>query len=72
MDPEANIHDQVVTAQNIARTWDDCNADGTLTPSQALYAAEQANKLAELVIALHDWRTKGGFDPYTAMSEKQR
>lgn len=25
----------------------------------------QANELAELVLALDEWRTTGGFDPYT-------
>lgn len=55
MDPAANRREQLELAQDIIRTWNDCNADGSLTDSQAIHVSEQAQRLADLVEALHDW-----------------
>ena len=64
MDPKANIKRQRELAKEIHAIWDDCNGDGTLTAEQAEVVADKANELAELVLALDEWRRKGGFDPY--------
>lgn len=64
MDPTANLREQRLIAKDILKVWDDCNADGTLTAKQQDYVSDQAARLAELVIALDNWRLKGGFDPY--------
>lgn len=63
MDPTANLKEQVEVALDIVRTWDDCNADGTLTREMQEHVADQANRLAELVIALDEWIKRGGFLP---------
>ena len=64
MDPIANIKEQRAIAREIQKVWDDCNADGTLTPAQQEHVAERANRLAELVLALDEWQRNGGFSPY--------
>ena len=63
MDPNANLQEQRRIVADIIRTWDDCNADGTLTRGQQAHVAEQANRLAELVQALDQWITRGGVLP---------
>lgn len=55
MDPITNKLEQVSVALEIARIWDDCNADGTLTTGQMEAVADLANRLAELVTALAGW-----------------
>lgn len=57
MDPNANIHEQVALAEKII----------DLEPEQV----EQADidRLAELVVALHEWRESGGFDPYVTADD---
>ncbi len=64
MDPFAHIKEQREVAKAITKIWDDCNGDGTLTEKQLEAVADHANRLAELVIALDEWRMKDGFDPY--------
>lgn len=54
MDPHANIQEQVTTARAIIQRAD----DGFTTDSA------EAIRLAELVIALDEWMTSGGFSPY--------
>ncbi len=63
MDPNANLAEQLKIAKDIEKVWDDCNADGTLTREMSEHVAEQANRLAELVLALDGWLTSGGFPP---------
>lgn len=48
MDPDANLKDQLTIAAMIA--------DGTAKP-------HHVDRLAELVIALHEWIAGGGFLP---------
>ena len=51
MDPNANLEEQLRLAQRIQN---DPSEDGD---------AHAADRLAELVIALHDWLNRGGFLP---------
>lgn len=73
MDPVANMDEQRKLAREIAET-----IDAVVTPSGAmslggsLELANMANRLAELVTALDEWRTNGGFDPYAPLREKFR
>ena len=53
MDPNANLEEQVALARNIVATETD---DGIFE--------NECARLAELVLALDEWRRKGGFDPY--------
>lgn len=62
MDPNANLNSQLYLAQSIIDSAeDDPSEDGEgwqPDPNDVL-------ELAELVLALHEWRSKGGFDPYS-------
>jgi len=59
MDPVANLREQLVLAARIlALNHRDMSDAGR-------HEAEDAGeRLAELVLALDEWRRKGGFDPY--------
>jgi hypothetical protein len=59
MDPVANLKEQRALAAHIIVLADREDGD----PNGEL--AECASRLAELVQALDEWRTRGGFDPYT-------
>ena len=63
MDPNAILKQQLEIAEEIKKIWDDCNGDGTLTKSQMEIVSDHANQLAELVLDLNTWITKGGFLP---------
>lgn len=63
MDPNANLKGQLELAKEILGVWDDCDANGRLTQHQAEHVSDQAEKLAELVIALNNWISRGGFLP---------
>ena len=65
MDPRENLANQIHLAREItgkadAEAHDDLLAD--IAASENL--AEMGAELAELVIAMHEWRASGGFDPY--------
>jgi hypothetical protein len=65
MDPIANLREQrELVAQIIALIDENTRDDGTLVDDAIEEIAEAANRLAELVRALDEWRQKGGFDPY--------
>lgn len=66
MDPIANIKRQHRIAEEIVSLWSACDQDGQLAIADSDLAAEYANDLAELVLALDEWRKSGGFDPYLA------
>lgn len=68
MDPIANLRSQRELSREIIRLWDNCNDDGTLSAGRCLVVAEHANRLAELVIALDEWLTSGGFSPWKEVS----
>jgi len=57
MDPVANLKEQLELANDIVKQ----TAEGC-----TFIDVETADRLAELVLALDEWRRKGGFDPYTA------
>lgn len=56
MDPVANLAEQRTLAAELIERIDAEDA--------AFNIEEKAARLAELVIALDEWRTKGGYDPY--------
>lgn len=64
MDPNANLSEQLQAARALLAmkcvgTANECHA---MTENQM---AEEAPRLAELVIALHEWISAGGFLPDT-------
>lgn len=64
MDPNANIAEQREIAQRIVarpRTIVTHSDD----PAERYDVVRSATRLAELVLALDEWRRGGGFDPYT-------
>ena len=64
MDPIANLKEQLEIAREIQTIWD-AAAEGYLGVTDRKTVSDKADRLAELVIALDEWRRKGGFDPYT-------
>jgi hypothetical protein len=58
MDPEANLKEQRELANELIARIDAEDANFNIE--------EKAERLAELVLALDEWRRKGGYDPYTA------
>lgn len=67
MDPIANLQEQRELSAEINAIFDDADPiDGSFTLSQMVDLSDKAVRLAELVQALDEWRTKGGFDPYLA------
>jgi hypothetical protein len=65
MDPVTNLRRQLELAAQIIALIDSATTDdGQLPDAVAQQVADLANELAELVAALDEWRTKGGFDPY--------
>lgn len=50
MDPHANLEEQLAISGSVLATEDEW--------------PDEAVRLAELVVALHEWRRGGGFDPY--------
>jgi len=62
MDPHANLREQRELARRIQQ------AENNEDP--AYNVGEDADRLAELVLALDEWRTKGGFDPYAEPSPR--
>lgn len=60
MDPDANLSEQLDLAANILTELD---AEGGTRPPNYESIANQAQLLAELVFALDEWITGGGFLP---------
>lgn len=64
MDPKANLAEQLKLVALILNPPQDssgcheCGAEYDL--------ADRAERLAELVLALDEWRRAGGFDPYAS------
>lgn len=65
MDPRANLQEQRELAAKILAIVDAADELGDHTPDQEQDLIAAANRLAELVQALDEWRTHGGYDPYT-------
>lgn len=60
MDPKINLETQYDIAKKINRIWDMCGEKGQLTTHQLHIVSEYADHLADLVIALNEYRAKGG------------
>jgi hypothetical protein len=56
MDPQANIVEQLAIANALMAGAE---------PLDLIEYQHRAERLAELIIALHEWRAAGGFDPYS-------
>ena len=54
MDPKTNLREQLQLARTIQHQWD----------HNKMPDIDDCARLCELVIALDEWRRKGGFDPY--------
>lgn len=71
MDPEANLSEQLELAREILAENERITDDGGNTPDEFWHDGtvesllQRAERLAELVQALAEWRRKGGFDPLT-------
>jgi hypothetical protein len=57
MDPKANITEQIKLARKLQFVADKAEYD-------VEYDREDVARLADLVIALHEWQVAGGFSPY--------
>jgi hypothetical protein len=64
MDPNANLAEQLRLAREIQETVDQCNDD-------TVAVADNGIRLANLVLSLNEWISKGGFLP-TAWQEKSK
>ena len=60
MDPMENLHQQLTLAHAMIDAAEQI-ADGA---EVELTVSDESLELAELVIAMHQWRASGGFDPY--------
>ncbi len=60
MDPKINLSTQYDIAKKINKIWDMCGDNGRLDMHQLQIVAEYADHLADLVIALNEYRAKGG------------
>ena len=63
MDPEANRSEQLQMATAIMNLWDEASDDHVeahFTDEQTTELVQRAYLLAELVLALNEWRMKGG------------
>lgn len=59
MDPDANIREQIELARHMIDQFDAADEDN---PTLGI-DPHDADRLAELVLALAEWRARGGFDP---------
>jgi hypothetical protein len=70
MDPQANIKRQRELAANIIGRVDAGPHVGQSEEDHRYQLDAEADELAELVLALDEWRRKGGFDPYSTNSRR--
>ena len=63
MDPQANLNEQASISAAITKIFDACPEDGNFTDDQLAKLAAYAVRLSELVIALIQWQSRGGFHP---------
>lgn len=67
MDPESNLEEQLALAKGILKTMDEVrdlrDEDDPESIAIANDVADDAERLAELVLALDEWLRKGGFLP---------
>lgn len=63
MDPQANLEAQRRLVDSILNP--DTHGDGDMEIADLASAWEdRATRLAEFVLAMDEWRKKGGYDPY--------
>jgi hypothetical protein len=55
MDPNANLKEMLELAEQIQRDYEDEDGNGV--------DQDDANRLAELILAMHNWLGNGGFRP---------
>jgi len=55
MDPNANLKEMLELAASIQETYEDEDGNGV--------DQDDANRLAELILAMHEWLGRGGFKP---------
>lgn len=65
MDPNANIREQLELAREVQ---DVCESQDAVDANKMPDLMDVA-RLAELVLALDEWRRNGGFDPYRSPEE---
>lgn len=70
MDPHANLERQRQIAREISERGNRLESRET-GKGVTWSLADLADELAELVLALDEWRAKGGFDPYEPREEVQ-
>ena len=64
MDPDANLREQRAIAVDVMAIWDNSDAETCgFTEEQQGELTEHAIRLAELVQALDQWISRGGFLP---------
>lgn len=64
MDPITNLKEQLDLAKRITDIQDHVDDDGNMSHEDLEESEAYGARLAELVLALDEWRRKGGFDPY--------
>jgi hypothetical protein len=55
MDPNANLKEMLELAKTIQEAYEDEDGNGV--------DQDDANRLAELILAMHEWLGRGGFKP---------
>lgn len=58
MDPEANRFEQIRLSREALAIQDNCSDGGEYDGHQTVRLTEIATRLAELVIALHEWNLR--------------
>lgn len=70
MDPIANLVEQLLLVQQIQGVEDAFADTGDMSTEQTIELAHAAGELATFVKALHEWRVRGGFDPYGSFASR--
>lgn len=71
MDPITNLDEQITLARKIQTTIDAAPEEG-MSDQDRRDNEDRGERLAELVLAFHDWRRSGGFDPLSPMTPALR
>lgn len=74
MDPVANMYEQLELAKEIDKLQEFESDGGLAQDTQLSERSDEvynlAGRLTMLIIALDEWRYKGGYDPYQEMVRK--
>jgi len=71
MDPITNLDEQITLARQIEATVDAAPENG-MSDQDRHKNEDRGERLAELVLAMRDWRANGGFDPHSPMTPELR